>query len=70
MSRTELAPKPFSLKRHRLCSRTHAERVAWQLCDDRGGPVGVIRTGDALQPYRVTMNPIGDDEALEIAVDC
>jgi hypothetical protein len=36
-----------------LCSRAHADRVAYQLCDSTDSDVAVVRTGDKLQPYRV-----------------
>ena len=42
-----------STKRQKLCSRAHADRVAYQLFDTTGANVAVVRTGDALQPYKV-----------------
>ena len=68
MTAADKAPSLLSSKRQRLCSRAHAERVAWRICDAEGGPVGVLRTGDRLQPYRVTASPLGDEADLEIAV--
>ena len=62
-------PMPFSLKRYRLCSRAHAARIAWRLCDQHAQPVHVVRTGDCLQPYRVTTETPRAGEAVELAVD-
>ena len=44
---------PRSPKRSALCSREHADRVAYRLCDSTDENVAVVRTGDELQPYRV-----------------
>jgi hypothetical protein len=46
-------PPNRSPKRMMLCSRAHADRVAYQLCDSTDSDVAVVRTGDKLQPYRV-----------------
>ena len=43
----------FSPKRHDLCSRAHAQRLAGRLLDLHGRPMAVIRTDDPLQPFRV-----------------
>jgi hypothetical protein len=40
-------------KRGQLCSRANADRIALQLCEATDEDTVVVRTGDALQPYRV-----------------
>ena len=52
-------PPAQSDKRQTLCSRAHADRVAYQLCDTTDADVAVVRTGDVLQPYKV----VAADEA-------
>ena len=52
-------PNARSDKRKTLCSRAHADRVAYQLCDTTDADVAVVRTGDAMQPYKV----VAADEA-------
>ncbi|MEP3145512.1 hypothetical protein [Qipengyuania citrea] len=43
----------LSPKRHALCSRLHAQRLAGRLMDQLGRPMAVIHTGNPLQPFRV-----------------
>jgi hypothetical protein len=40
-------------RRRLLCSRSNADRLAQQMCDDTTLPFAVVRTGCRLQPYRV-----------------
>ena len=47
------ATPPHLSSRLELCSRAHADRVALQLSETTATDVAVIKTGDALQPYRV-----------------
>lgn len=59
--------EPLSPKRGALCSRENAERIASRVFDQGFCPVSVIRTGDALQPFRVSTAPSrGDDVALQM----
>ncbi len=44
----------LSPKRHDLCSRTHAQRLAGRLMNAFGRPMTVIRTSNPLQPFRVS----------------
>ncbi len=53
--------EPISPKRRALCSRENAERIASRIFDQGFCPVSVIRTGDALQPFRVSTAPSQDD---------
>lgn len=55
-------------RRARLCNRENADRVAEQLCQATLRPVSVLRTGSALQPYRVTDDPAPDDGTVEMEV--
>lgn len=64
MSVTATARSP---KRDILCSRRNAERVALRLHDEIWINVCVVRTADALQPWRVTTSPSHRDQvAMEI----
>ncbi len=47
------ASSPLRSTRQKLCSRAHADRVAFQLCEAAATPFAVVRTADTLQPYRV-----------------
>ena len=57
----------ISPKRALLCSRDNALRVATRLFDHEMQPVSVIRTGNPLQPYRISMSPLPDDH-VELAL--
>ena len=59
---------PRSPKRKTLCSRAHADRVAFQLCDTTDENVAVIRTGDELQPYRVVPIDRAGERLTELEV--
>jgi hypothetical protein len=50
---SSLPPPARSDNRKTLCSRAHADRIAFQLCDSTDVDVAVVRTGDVLQPYKV-----------------
>ncbi|QOT74551.1 hypothetical protein H5V43_22040 (plasmid) [Sphingobium fuliginis] len=62
-------PESMSLKRRALCSRENAERVASQIFDQGVWPVSIIRTGNALQPFRVSVAPARDDH-VEVELLC
>lgn len=55
-------------RRARLCNRENADRVAEQLCQATLRRVAVLRTGSALQPYRVTDDPAPSDGTVEMEV--
>lgn len=55
------ACRNLSPKRLQLCSRENANRVASRLFDERPGRVSIVRTGDPLQPFRVSTAPAADD---------
>lgn len=59
---------PRSPKRKTLCSRAHADRIAYQLCDTTDENVAVIRTGDELQPYRVVPIDRAGERLTELEV--
>jgi len=63
-----LAPTPgLSPKRLLLCSPENANRVASRLFDERPGRVSVVRTGNPLQPFRVSTSPArGDNIVVEV----
>ncbi|WP_176593192.1 hypothetical protein [Sphingobium sp. EM0848] len=62
-------PEPLSAKRRALCSRENAERVASQIFDQGVRPVSIIRTGNAFQPFRVSIAPARDDH-VEVELMC
>lgn len=62
-------PEPLSAKRRALCSRENAERIASQIFDQGIWPVHIIRTGNALQPFRVSIAPVMD-EHVEVEMLC
>ncbi|KKW90260.1 hypothetical protein [Sphingobium chungbukense] len=47
----------LSLKRLELCSRENAVRVANRIFDDHTRKVSILRTGNPLQPFRVSLGP-------------
>lgn len=55
-------------RRARLCNRENADRIAEQLCQVTRRPVSVLRTGSALQPYKVTDDPAPHDGSVEIEI--
>lgn len=57
-----MPPTPSSPKRKKLCSRAHADRVAYRLCHTTDENIAVVRTGNELQPYRVV--PINEADEL------
>lgn len=57
-----------SPKRKRLCSRAHADRVAYRLCDTTDENIAVVRTGNELQPYRVVPVDEADELFTELEV--
>lgn len=59
------SPSP---KRKTLCSRTHADRIALQLCESTDENVAVVRTGDEIQPYRVVPITQADKRLTELEV--
>lgn len=62
-------PKSLSAKRRALCSREIAERVALQIFRQGVWPVSIVRTGNALQPFRVSTAP-ASDEHVEVEMLC
>ncbi|ATY34924.1 hypothetical protein [Sphingomonas psychrotolerans] len=50
----------LSPKRHLLCSRENAHRVASRLFDARPGRVSIVRTDNPLQPFYVSRSPARD----------
>jgi len=55
------APAAYlSPKRHLLCSRENAHRVASRLFDARPGRVSIVRTDNPLQPFFVSRSPARD----------
>ena len=63
-----MSVSPRSPNRRTLCSRAHADRVAYQLCDTTDENVAVVRTGDELQPYRVVPIDRADEQLTELEV--
>lgn len=57
-----------SPKRDILCSRDHAQRVASQIFDREYRPVGIVRTGNPIQPFRVAVSPKADDDVEVLMV--
>ena len=57
-------------RRGRLCSRAHADRVALQIAEHAGGDTVVLRTGCAIQPWRVASLAARDqvDGEIELQV--
>jgi len=55
-------------KRHILCGRTNAERVAIRLSESTGEDYAVIRTGSNLQPFCVLPAADGDPSNIELQV--
>jgi hypothetical protein len=62
-----MSAEAISAKRRILCSRDNALRVATRMFDDLARPVSVIRTGNPLQPYRVSTAPTRH-EHVELAM--
>lgn len=62
-------PESLSVKRRALCSRENAERVASRIFDRGVWPVCIIRTGNALQPFRVSVTP-AVHEHVEVEMLC
>lgn len=57
-----------SAKRMRLCSREHADRVAGRLFEQTRTSMSVVRTGEALQPFRVVPTAEASDAAVELQI--
>ena len=57
-------PQSLSAKRRALCSRENAERVALQIFRQGVWPVSIVRTGNALQPFRVSTAPASDENVV------
>ena len=47
----------LSPKRHMLCSRENAVRVAGRIFDHSHERVSILRTANPLQPFRVSTDP-------------
>lgn len=63
MTATKLDPR-----RHILCGRTNAERLAIRMSEGTGKGHAVIRTGSEIQPFRVLAATDGDPDAIELQV--
>lgn len=61
-------PGERSPKRLRLCSREHADRIAGRLFEQTRRSVSVVRTGNALQPFRVVPTAEAADAAVELQI--
>ncbi|MFC0205026.1 hypothetical protein [Novosphingobium soli] len=60
---------PLDPRRRQLCSRSHADRLAQQMCEDTTMPFAVIRTHCPMQPYRVVRAAeTAPDDAVELEV--
>lgn len=59
-----LTETTFSPRRVELCSRENAHRVAERLFEHKHRPVAVIRTGDPIKPFHVTV-----EDAFDVHVE-
>lgn len=50
------ADAPLSPKRRKLCSRANAVRVAGWLHEVQDSDIAILRTGEPLQPFRVSVH--------------